>query len=662
MVWAEEARGAVPGTIGHAEIDGVLMDLDSPEAEAQWGATSEIAADLMEQLGSIEQKLLAISPSRLRCFEQVFDLSYAESDLFQTCLAIALDPSLKRGYAYLQDHAGRPHASEALAARLFGHGRCGPWSANSNLFFWQLLRRSQVSAGEPEMLSCDPYIVDWFLGRGGLDPRLASVACVRESLPPLENWPVDDVVDQIDRVWRSTPNSSVRVVVYGLHGSGRRSFAAAVAARLDFRLLEINADAVDDLKWKDVLLCAARQAKLDNFALAWYGESLSKRRWLEMVSKPSLQFLVAEPTCEIPGVADLVETRVDMPQLTVDDRLKLWRRFLPVVQTWQEEKLDELCRQRRASIGEIVDIARKWVTTFDEVSSCLRESSRKRLGRLAQLVECTFGWDDLVVPDLLREMLEDIVFEAREREAFWEKKAARELFPHGKGLIALFSGPPGTGKTMAAQIIAFELGIDLFRIDLSAVVSKYVGETSKNLDRILAKAQNAQVVLLFDEADALFGKRTEIHDAHDRFANTDTNYLLQAIEGYNGVALLATNKKENMDAAFIRRMRYAVEFRKPDASDRERIWKRLVGKLIGEDDANRLEADLEKLARQLELTGAEIKFGLLTSVFIARRDGKPLAMTHLLRGIDRELLKNGRSLTRREHERLLKNGGGDSKN
>ena len=289
-------------------------------------------------------------------------------------------------------------------------------------------------------------------------------------------------------------------------------------------------------------------------------------------------------------------------------------------------------------------------------AAVVRQAHHHRLGKLAQPLECPFDWDDLVINDDLRQALEDLEYEARERVAFWERPEARRLFPQGRGLLGLFSGPPGTGKSMAAQVIAASLGLDLFRIDLATVVSKYVGETSQNLERILSRAERMDVVLLFDEADALFGKRTEIRDAHDRFANTDTGYLLQAIESYDGVAILATNKRGNIDPAFIRRIRYVLEFPKPDATLRLRIWRRLIGELAGPERLETLDANLALLAGELEVTGAQIKFAILAALFAARRDGEPLAMRHLLRGLGRELMKEGRALSDREWERLAGHG------
>ena len=205
---------------------------------------------------------------------------------------------------------------------------------------------------------------------------------------------------------------------------------------------------------------------------------------------------------------------------------------------------------------------------------------------------------------------------------------------------------------MAAQVIAADLELDLFRVDLSSVVSKYVGETSQNLERILSRAENMDIVLFFDEADALFGKRTEIKDAHDRFANTDTNYLLQAIENYAGIVLLASNKKANIEPAFIRRLRYVLEFSPPDENQRFTIWDQIIAELTDPKTARGLESQLRTLAKEVSLTGAQIKFSILAAVFVARKEGEPLNTRHLLRGLKRELLKEGRSLSEREMEKL----------
>jgi SpoVK/Ycf46/Vps4 family AAA+-type ATPase len=192
----------------------------------------------------------------------------------------------------------------------------------------------------------------------------------------------------------------------------------------------------------------------------------------------------------------------------------------------------------------------------------------------------------------------------------------------------------------------------LFRINLAAVVSKYIGETAKNLDKIFSRATRMNAVLLFDEADALFSKRTDVKDSHDRYANTDTNYLLQLLEDYQGLALLATNKKNNIDPAFVRRIRYVFEFRRPDVAQRRTIWRRVLGELLGADLLRGLETTIAVLAEVVELSGAQIKNAVLAAVFVARRRRRAVGVEELLRGIDRELGKEGRGLSDRERERL----------
>jgi SpoVK/Ycf46/Vps4 family AAA+-type ATPase len=244
------------------------------------------------------------------------------------------------------------------------------------------------------------------------------------------------------------------------------------------------------------------------------------------------------------------------------------------------------------------------------------------------------------------------LFEARERARFWEDGAARRLFPRGTSLVALFSGPSGTGKTMTAQVIAAELELDLFRIDLATCVSKYIGETAKNLREIFQRAEQMNAVLLFDEADALFSKRTEVRDSHDRHANTDTNYLLQLLESFRGIALLSSNKRENMDAAFVRRIRYILEFARPGAQERLRIWRGVVSELAGPAALGGLESLLERLARVLEMSGAQIKLAVLSALFASRHARQPLGVSHLLHGVGRELGKEGRGISPKERERI----------
>jgi hypothetical protein len=428
-----------------------------------------------------------------------------------------------------------------------------------------------------------------------------------------------------------------------------------VASQLGMPLLAIDMSAIPSDEWEQTFIHAHRHAFLHRVAPAWIGgetESAMARRWTERITHFPMQFILRDLHAVAPAIPHAVTLRLDLPVPGVETRRRLWGQYAPQAAAAFPDQVAGLAERFNARPGAIAAAAGMPCPSVEGMARALRASQRDLLGGLAQPLECPFVWDDLVIADALREALGDFVHEAGDRALFWEQPEARRLFPQGRGLAALFTGSPGTGKTMAAQVVAAQLGLDLFRIDLSTVVSKYVGETSHNLQRILSHAADMDVVLFFDEADALFSRRTEVKDAHDRFANTDTNHLLQALENYAGIAILATNRKGNIDPAFIRRLRYVLEFAKPDAAQRRQLWTRLIAALAGDEASTRLAPLIERLASQLELTGAQIKYAVLTGVFAARRAGAGLRAEHLLRGLDREMAKEGRALSDRERARL----------
>jgi hypothetical protein len=400
---------------------------------------------------------------------------------------------------------------------------------------------------------------------------------------------------------------------------------------------------------------AQRLAVMSNAALAWHGSQLH-RSWPGHVAPAPIQFVAAAVDQVVPPCEHVIDQRIEMPSLTLEERRRLWQTAIPESAAWSAGELERLVTRYLLNVGEIAAVARRAPAGAREAAAFARELTRHRLGELGHLLDCTFTWDDLVLPHRLRQALEDFAFEARDRARFWEAPGARRLFPRGTGLVALFSGPPGTGKTMAAQVIAAGLEMDLFRVDLASVVSKYIGETAKHLRQIFARAARMNAVLLFDEADALFSKRTDVNDAHDRYANADTSYLLQLLEDYRGIVVLATNKKQNIDPAFIRRVRYVFDFPRPDVAERRRIWRQVIGELCGRDTLQRLEVSIDALGANVDLSGAQIKGAVLASIFGARRRREPLAMPHLLQGLERELAKEGRTLGSREQDRLLRDG------
>lgn len=650
-LWAEEGEPGGKQSITNAEMDAALEHRDSPAAELSWRRSN--AAGTEDELRRIEKALASQRNSRLADITQILGLRPEDCNLLQLCAAAAIDPSLARVFAYLHDNAARPYVTEDLAARLFDEGRLSVWDGNSSLARWELIESRDLGPGEPAALLCDPQIRNWLLGGEALDPLLAPAAKIYPALEALPTWSLDRDAEFAKEAIGPAAKGRVRFIVTGAPGSGRRTFAAALSLRMGLSLLAINADQFADADWPRVFVRAQRTAYLGPYALAWMGESVSRRPWPSTVPLFPLQFVIRDASQDAPAPADAMDRPISLPALDSKQRASLWRASLPESAEWPEREFAWLANRYHVNVGDIAGVAKRKVRSAKEAALLIRKGARPRLGDLAQRLRCPFRWDDLVVSPEIRDVLRDMVFEASNRLVFWERPAARRLFPQGQGLIALFSGPPGTGKTMSAQVIAARLGYDLFRIDLATVVSKYVGETPKNLRRILSRAAEMDAVLLFDEADALFSKRaSEIRDAQDKFANTDSAYLLQAIEAYPGIALLATNQKGNIDPAFIRRLRYVIEFSKPDASQRYEIWCRIVSGLAGEDRVAALGTDLKMLAEGIEATGAQIKYAVLSAVFVAQREAKDLDLRHLLKGFERELAKEGRTLGTRYRERM----------
>ncbi|MEE8523597.1 MAG: AAA family ATPase [Thermoanaerobaculia bacterium] len=635
-------------------------DRDTPEAEAEWLAAAPEARTWNARLEQVEHALAGDAGAPWRRLAELFRLSRGELDLLRTCLAKAIDPDLGAVFAALQHHPGRGWPNEPLAARLFGHGRRTLWSPGSALAVWRLVTAGDAGPGEPAPLNCDPQVRDWLHSELGLDGELVgAVTEVELAVPPLPGWPVEETAELIRRAVEG--GAGIRVRIVGPAGSGRRTFAAAVAKKFDIAALAVDVDALDEADWVELYIRVQRLAVLAGAALVWHGSAL-ERRWPSHVAPAPIQFVACDPHQDVTPCPLLLEHQLDLPAPTLDERRHLWTVQVPESAAWPPHELENLAARHRLMVGDIVAAGRRRPASAAEAAVICRELTRHRLGDLGQLLDCPFRWEDLVIPDRLRQDLEDFVFEARDRAAFWETTSARRLFPRGTALVGLLGGPPGTGKTMAAQVVAADLELDLFRIDLATVVSKYIGETSKNLRQIFSRAAHMNAVMLFDEADALFSKRTEVKDSHDRYANTDTNYLLQMLEDYRGVALLATNKKGNVDAAFIRRIRYVFDFRRPDAPQRHTLWHRILGE-IGDDDAThssptvqRLAAQIEILAQGVEMTGAQIKNAALAAAFSARQRRRKLAAADVLRGVERELGKDGRALPKRLRERLVRDG------
>jgi hypothetical protein len=347
------------------------------------------------------------------------------------------------------------------------------------------------------------------------------------------------------------------------------------------------------------------------------------------------------------------EVRLDVRRPRPEEQRTLWREHLGPWSSDLNGQVDCLVAHfslgadsiRSAcvqAIGEISARAAPEGAIAGIVWEACRAQARSRLDDLAQRIEPCAGWDDLVLPPPQRQLLAEIASQMRQRSRVYEEWGFGDSAVRGLGISALFAGSSGTGKTMAAEVLARELCLDLYCIDLSQVVSKYIGETEKNLRRVFDAAEGGGAILLFDEADALFGKRSEVRDSHDRYANIEVSYLLQRMETYRGLAILTTNLKNALDPAFLRRLRFVVTFPFPDAAERAEIWRRAFP---ARTPTERL--DQTRLAR-LNIAGGNIRNIALHAAFLAADAGQPVGMAHVLRAARGEYVKLEKTLTEAE--------------
>ncbi len=536
------------------------------------------------------------------------DLAKIELDLLVLVAAPALDPRFGRVYGYLNDDMGRRHLTPALALRLLDRHHPDLASLRAMFAAAAPLRRHRLitfAATQPFIESAiriDETLLDHLLGN---------------SLP-IRTIPI-----------RKSGKSDTAIVLVQSSGEpGPELVYIAAESGLDLHLIEGERIAADGAPGKiadtlrDARLAGALPVLLDDPALP--ADLIAP-----LLTSPCL-ICTAEPSrWHHHGIADRPAQGPWPGRQRTLERIKA-----------AGSKAAQLANA--PSYIPILTLLRLYDTDLSTqtTAAALSRGAEDRLGKLATQITSSFGLDDIVVPKSTREALESLIQ--------WQSTATTVLKDWGLGdtfnkrhaLISLFSGPSGTGKTMAASVIANALALPLYRIDLASTVSKYIGETEKNLDRLFRAAESTQVVLFFDEADAVFGQRSEVSDAHDRYANLETSYLLQRMETFHGISILASNLAQNMDEAFLRRIDTVVEFPAPSATERRALWQRINATTAPLAD----NLDLKLLAERFELTGGEIRNCWLAAAHIAAHDNTAIDMGTLMRAIALELTKQNKAI------------------
>jgi SpoVK/Ycf46/Vps4 family AAA+-type ATPase len=607
----------------------------------------------------------------------IFNLTPFEVEVLLLCIAPEVDLKYETLYAYVQNDFTRKRPTVDLALRLF----CPTLEARLDqypvfaeegiLFHHQLLRLfDDAQDREPTLLmrylKMDQRICDFILDQDKIDSRLLPFTSRASFTRQWSNLILHaNLKTRLAQATRSIIEGGWTILFHGPNGCGKQATAAAMCAEQNVPLLvaDLRQAMTAERPLAQIIILLQREAALSGSALYLnHFETLSADEAQLSNQRPTLSRLLSSSTRPIflgsetrwhpsgqwHGVRFL---SFDFPLPDFPARVRLWEEALGDGQRLQTDvDLRAIANKFVLSAGQILHSAREAAhlaevrppdqqeISMEDLHTAARNQSNQGLRRLAQKIENFYQWSDIVLPPRAMQQLREVCDAVKYRHLVHSDWGFERKLAMGKGLNVLFSGSSGTGKTMAAQIVACELSLDLYKIDLSSVVSKYIGETEKNLNSIFQGAQASNTILFFDEADALFGKRSEVKDAHDRYANIEVAYLLQKMEEYEGIAILATNLSKNLDEAFARRMHHTVEFPFPDAIHRERIWRGLFPSQAPLAD----DVDLRFLARQFELAGGNIRNIVLAAALMAAASGASIQMQHLILATAREWQKMGK--------------------
>lgn len=448
---------------------------------------------------------------------------------------------------------------------------------------------------------------------------------------------------------------------YGEEGIGKKTLVNRICGLKDKDLIYINIDKLKGEGFSKNVISACREAFfIKGWVCIYGGDNLESGRQglLNLAAEIAFKFcrvmfvLSKEKTGMIgdPDEIDFVNT--ELPELTIDERFKLWKEELSGKKVSKKLDISELSgkftltpRQIKISVLDAVvrsEMDKKPMIDSQMISNCVYNQMTENLSEKATLIKKKHTWDELILNPDEKAIIKRACDQMRYRRVVYEKWKMGNRILYGTGLSMLFAGPSGTGKTMAAQVVAHELGLEIYKVDLSRVISKYIGESEKNLGEIFDSAKKSNVILLFDETDSIFAKRTEVKDSHDRNANLETSYLLQKMEEHTGITILTTNFLENIDKAFFRRINYVVHFAFPNAVSRKEIWLKMFTKEV----PIAKDVDFNFIARQFELSGGSIKNACLTAAFMAASENTNITMKHMIKSIEYEIKKQGKMVAK----------------
>lgn len=651
----------------------IALDWLKLRLQNQAGAIDRNADALKEATIRMEAAANTDSPPALRLLGELFNLSLFEQHVLLLCAAVELDTQIAQLCARAQDNSNRPYPTFALALALFENPNWDIVSPQQPLRYWRLIEfntnSTQTLTASP--LRADERIVNYLKGLNELDERLfpfvKSFPRDYQSiyLPPSQQASASEAIAALQKASRSAP---AVVQLVGPDSLSQHLVAQAAAKELGLYLYRFATHLLptqlSELETLERLY--QRESRLLPILFYLDAHALTSSETTSHEQNTALvrflnysQGVFLLGTREIqPGIGQ-TELVVDIDKPTSSEQNALWLEAL------KEAEAQSLLQDRYQSAAllssqfhlnaitihqvvasVLVDRQHPNMNGGDRLWSACQIVTRPQLNTLAQRLDPKATWDDIVLPEDETALLQQIANQVRQRHTVYEDWGFQQRMNRGLGISTLFAGESGTGKTMAAEVIANELRLDLYRIDLSAVVSKYIGETEKNLRRLFDAAENGGAILFFDEADALFGKRSEVKDSHDRYANIEINYLLQRIESYRGLAILATNFKNAIDSAFMRRLRFVVNFSFPGMRERQVIWQKAFPIETPQQNLN-----FKQLAR-FNLTGGNIHNIVLNAAFLAAQAKTAVTMPQVLAATRTEFRKLDRPINEADFQVL----------
>ena len=648
---------------GDDEIDESRFYSEDTECISLTAALQEIETELGPRRAQLTED--GAIPA-LEALARLFGLNSLERDVLLLCFAIEDDPSFAVLAAYVQDRVNARHATPELVFSVLCHDADTKQMARNALLASAVLRRFKLirqgedalaTVGALQVLRVDERICDYIRGHNRLDGKVAHL---------LRLVPAQPVVgvhrELVERLchWAEASGGLPWAPFHlmGPPGVGKQAIAREFCARFGVQLHALDPKRLpaSETERHELMHLMERETAISRTAIFIDVTDIdandrptadATRDWLEHLA--GIVFI---------GTRDRYQLRrqvnyVAVPKLDAAEQSQIWRESLQRFKNSVDGQIEPLVQQFSLgptaipnAVASAVARAQRRDGDFLLLADDLWQTCREQIGReldaLAQRLTPCYTWDDIVVSEDVMKQLHEISEQVAMRAEVYDRWGFGARLPRGRGISALFSGPSGTGKTMAAEILANALQLDLYRIDLAGVVSKYIGETEKNLRNVFDAAEQSGAILFFDEADALFGKRTEVRDSHDRYANIEVNYLLQRMEDYRGLAILCTNRRSALDRAFMRRLRFVVEFPFPDGEKRRQIWSKVFPK-----DTPVVGLDLDELAR-FEISGGNIRNIALNAAFLAAGERASVQMPHLLRAARREYAKIDKLLTEAE--------------